>query len=368
MIKVLQVFNKLNQGGIEHVVINLMKNMDLSKIEVHFAMMDGEKGVLDETVKKMGGHIHYFSSGEKSLRNIQKNLSSIIMNYGPFEVVHSHVYFFSGYILYVAKKNRIPIRIAHAHDTYKGETKSISRKAYESGMKFLINRYATYKLGVSRDACFHVFGKIDDNTYIVNNAIDISDYKIKESLRTNKRLELGIHSNEKVIINIGRFEDQKDHKYLIKLFNKLSLKDSDFKLLLIGSGSLKNQIVDEVKQKGLSKKVLFLENRDDVNLLLMASDIFVMPSKYEGLPIVLIEAQASGLPCVVSSNITKEAIIAHNVYSLKKDNINNWILKILALKDSPRVDNALLLKKSGFDIKKVALFVQKLYLSRTQEE
>ena len=168
MIKVLHVFNQLNQGGIEHVVINLMKNIDRSEIEFHFALMSGKEGLLDAEVRQLGGHIHYFTSGKKGVINVGKNLSNIIDKYGPFEVVHSHSYFFSGYILYIAKMKGVPIRIAHAHDTYKGEKTSFIRKIYESGMQYLINKNSTYKLGVSAEACLHVFGKIDDTTFILH--------------------------------------------------------------------------------------------------------------------------------------------------------------------------------------------------------
>jgi glycosyltransferase involved in cell wall biosynthesis len=367
MIKVLQVFNKLNQGGIEHVVINLMKNMDSSKVEFHFAMMSGEKGVLDDYVTQLGGKIHYFSEGTKSLKNVKKNLDRIMKDYGPFDVVHSHVYFFSGYILKIAYQNKIPIRIAHAHDTYKGEKRSFIRKIYESRMKHLINTYATYKLGVSKEAASHVFGKYDNNTYIVNNGVNIDKYKFSGKTRDDKRTELGIQPNEKVIINIGRFEEQKDHEYLIKLFQKLLMRDKEFKLLLIGSGSLKSHIINMAKELGILDKIIFLENRNDINELLEAADIFVMPSKYEGLPIVLIEAQASGIPCVVSTNITKEALICPNVYALTKENMDIWVKKIMVLRDARRMDNSQRLSEAGFNIKNIALFVQKMYLTNIED-
>lgn len=364
MIKVLHVFNQLNQGGIEHVVINLMKNIDRSEIEFHFALMSGKEGLLDAEVRQLGGHIHYFTSGKKGVINVGKNLSNIIDKYGPFEVVHSHSYFFSGYILYIAKMKGVPIRIAHAHDTYKGEKTSFIRKIYESGMQYLINKNSTYKLGVSAEACLHVFGKIDDTTFIVNNAIDLENYKLNNEIRNKKRTELRISNDEKLIINIGRFEDQKDHEYLIDVFSKLLERTKNFKLLLIGNGSLKENVINKVKRLGFSKKVLFLENRNDINELLMAADIFLMTSKYEGLPIVLIEAQAAGIPCIISSNITHDAVIGKNVYSLKKDKINDWVDKTMALRNTARMDNSLALKDAGFDIKEVASFVQELYLSK----
>lgn len=368
MVKVLQVFNELDQGGIEHVVINWMKNMDLQKVEFHFALMSGQKGVLDDYVKQLGGKIHYFSDGTKSLKNVKQNLNRIIKDYGPFDAIHSHAYFFSGYILKIAYQNGVPVRIAHAHDTYKGENRSFIRKIYEARMKQLINKYATYKLGVSEESALHVFGNIDANTYIVNNGVNIEKYKLSSRVRKAKRSELRIQPNEKVIINIGRFEDQKDHEYLINIFKRSLKYDDSFKLLLIGNGSLKPHIINIAKELNIIDKIIFLENRNDINELLMAADIFAMPSKYEGLPIVLIEAQSSGIPCVVSTNITKEALICPNVYALTKENMDIWVKKIMVLRDARRMDNSQRLSEAGFNIKNIALFVQKMYLTNIEDD
>ncbi|MCG0869827.1 glycosyltransferase family 1 protein [Lactiplantibacillus plantarum] len=363
MVKVLQVFNKLNQGGIEHVVINLMQNIDRDKIEFHFAMTSGEKGLLDEKVKKLGGYIHYFNSGSRNPLNVKKNLERIIRDNGPFDVVHSHIYFASGYILYIAKKMGVPIRIAHAHDTYKGEKKTLIRKVYEYKMRKMINKYANYKFGVSKEAIFHLFGNKDQNTYIVNNGINFNEYVVNENIRKYYRSKFHVKDNETLLCNIGRFEDQKDHNYLIDVFNRLLKINKNYKLLLIGNGSLKKAIISKVEKLGLSSKVVFLENRNDVNKILMATDMFIMPSKYEGLPLSLIEAQASGIPCVISNNITDEVKISPNVYSLEKDNYNRWINFIIQHKNDPRLNNIEYLDNAGFNEIKIAKFVENIYLS-----
>ncbi|MCR1879282.1 glycosyltransferase [Limosilactobacillus reuteri] len=363
MIRVLHVFNQLNQGGIEHVVINLMKNMDRSEIEFHFALMSGKEGLLDDEVRRLGGHIHYFTSGKKGVINVGKNLSNIIDKYGPFEVVHSHAYFFSGYILYIAKMKGVPVRIAHAHDTYKGEKQSTKRRIYERLMQKLINKYATYKFGVSSDTCKHVFGSIDKNTFVINNGINLDAYVFSQEQRDILRKQLDIANDEYLLCSIGRFEDQKDHNYLVDLFNQLLKADPQFKLLLVGNGSLKTSIINKVKKFGLTNKVIFLENRNDINKLLWASDGFILPSKYEGLPVVLVEAQATGITCFVSKNITSEIILNQNVYQLDKTYVNNWITTIEKHKDDERLSelNNELIQK--FDIKKIANFVQEKYTS-----
>lgn len=364
MIKVLQVFNELDQGGIEHVVINLMQNMDPSKVEFHFAMMSGKKGVLDSKVKKMGGRIHYFSSGKKNPLNIYLNLKRIIQTYGPFKVVHSHLYFSSGYILYIAKRLGVPIRIAHAHDVYKGENENVSRKIYEYTMRKLINENATYKFGVSQEAIKHVFGNYPSkNTFILNNGINLDSYTLNNKIRQEYRNKFNLKKNEVALCNIGRFEDQKDHNYLIEVFDRILKVNPNFRLILIGNGSLKNKIINKVKKLNIEKNVIFLENRNDINNILMAMDMFIMPSKYEGLPLSLIEAQASGITCVISDNITNEVKISPNVYSLKKDDYNRWVNFIIKHKDDSRFNNIKLLNDAGFNEKNIAKFVEKKYLS-----
>lgn len=364
MVKVLQVFNELDQGGIEHVVINWMKSMDPCKVEFHFALMSGKPGVLDDKVRKLGGHIHYFSSGEKSLGNVRRNLSNIINKYGPFQVVHSHTYFFSGYILYVAKKKGVPIRIAHAHDTYKGEHESIKRKVYEHFMREMINKYATYKFGVSSDTCRHVFGKKDGRTFIVHNGVDIERYRFNESQRKHLREKLKIEDDEYLLCNIGRFEDQKDHVFLIDAFSSLLKEKKNFKLLLVGTGTLKKVIEKKVADYNIEDRVIFLENRSDVNNLLSASDLFVLPSKYEGLPVVLIEAQANGIPCLISDKVTSEVQLNNNIYSISKDSINKWVRAIKKHKDEGRITKLSKKLINEYDINKVAKFVQQKYVSK----
>ena len=362
MIKVLHVFNQLNQGGIEHVVINWLKNKHNDDIEFHFAMTSGTRGLLDDEVTKLGGKIHYFTNGSKSFFNVKKNLDQIISEYGPFNVVHSHIYFSSGMILKIASDAGVPIRIAHAHDTFKGEQQSLKRKLFESIMRHEINKYATYKFGVSEDACNHVFGSMDDHTYIVNTGINLDDYKFNQKFRDVLRNELGYSNKNKVIVHIGRFEDQKDHNYLVDVFNLLTDVNDGYRLLLVGNGTLKERIKNKINELGLSNYVTFLENRNDIPRILMAADIFVMPSKYEGLPVVLVEAQGTGIPCIISDKITSDAVLQRNVVVLSKDNKELWCQKIQSTNLTRINFDETKNRLQNFDIKKITKFVIAKYI------
>lgn len=362
-VRILHVFNRFDQGGIENFVINLLEEIDKEKFEFNFAIMSGEKGVLDDVALNLGANIYYFNKGDKTIKNISNNLNMIFDNYGPFDVIHSHCYFFSGYILYLSKKKDIPIRIAHSHETFKGQIYTLKRYLYEWGMRRLIEKNATYKLGCSKDACIHLYNKIDNKTFIINNAINIKKFHFDQEIRDSIRKELNL-SNKFVIGHVGRMEDQKDHKYLIEIFNEIHEQDPNSILLLIGNGSLKNQILNQINELNLNDSIILLGNRKNVNELMQAMDVFVFPSKYEGLGIVLIEAQVSGLKCITSTNVPEEVNVSKKVIFLDKNDKNKWINTILNLRGSLRDNNEELIYNSGYSMKTNVKKIEKIYLEK----
>lgn len=355
-IKVLHVLEQFNQGGIENFILNLFKNIDREKFEFHFAIRNGKEGVLDSEIEALGGKIHYFDQ-KKSTKS---NLKYILNFFGPFDAVHSHLYFFSGYLLFISNRIGVPIRIAHCHETYKGQKYSLKRKIYEKVMRKMIDVNATLKLGCSKAACIHLYGKFDSSTHVVHNAIELKRYCFNEKVREKVRTRLHVEKNY-LLGHVGRFEDQKDHDFLIEVFSKVHERIPMAKLLLIGSGSLKDKIEKKVYKLGLTEYVIFLENRTDVNELMQAMDVFVFPSKYEGLSIVEVEAQAAGLNGIVSSSISEEANITRSLITLNKDNIELWVDKICSLQGNERLDNINCLLEAKYDIKDTASYMSSLY-------
>lgn len=352
-IRVLQVFNWFNQGGIENFVMNVYRNIDRSKIQFDFAFSRNQKGYFDDEVIEMGGRIFFFDSEKKSFWNYYKNLRRIIRENGPYNALHSHIYFFSGFILLVARLCGIDIRIAHCHETQKGRKPTFLRKCYEKLMSRLIKQNATIVL-----ACSDAAGKFNFGNFIpyqvLYNGIDFDRFKFDEQKREEIRRDLGL-SDEKLILNIGRFAEQKNHEFIIKIFKELLSRDTTYRLLLIGTGTLKNQIIDRCSSLGVLNKVIFLENIKNTEDYYSASDIFILPSLYEGMSIVAIEAQASGLPALLADNITKEVNVSELACYLPiNDNASKvWASMIEQFAKQKRINRNLYsdkLRKTPFNV------------------
>ena len=300
-IRVLHVFGALNPGGVETLVLNVYRCIDRSKIQFDFALTQGVKSLFDDEVLEMGGRPFYFDQN----RSIDSNLSDILENYGPFQAVHSHIYFYSGIILRNAARHGVPVRIAHAHNTSFGQIYTWKRKAYEWLMRRLILHYSTVLLGCSTDACEYVFGSgcMDDpRCSILYNGFDVNAFRFCEEDRNKIRQEYNL-TNSLVVGHVGRFEDQKNHMQLVEQFAALHKIQPDTMLLLVGRGSL----IDTVRQKcetlGIKDFVVFAGAQKKPAPYLSAMDVFLFPSLYEGLGSALIEAQANGLYVITSADV-----------------------------------------------------------------
>ena len=359
-IKVLHVFSRFDQGGVENFILNLYRNIDREKFEFSFAITSGEEGVLDNVAKSLGGKIYYFNNGEVTFKNVKNNLNRIIDEYGPFDCIHSHCYFFSGYILWLAKLKQIPVRISHSHETYKGQKYTLKRKVYENVMREMIEKCATVKVGCGKAACHHLYGKYVNESIVINNAVDIDKFRFNEESRKKIRDVYDLHGY-RVLGHVGRFEDQKDHEYLISVFSKAYAKNNKLKLLLIGEGSKKDEIMLKVKNSPFADNVLFLGNKNNVNEIMCAMDLFVFPSKYEGLSIVTVESQCSGLPCIVSDCVSKEHNISGNMIFLSKKDENIWVETILDNLNCKRENNDISIMESGYNIVTTVENMMKIY-------
>lgn len=326
MIRVLHIFNFFDQGGIENFVMNVYRHIDRTKIQFDFAFIENKKGYFDDEAKALGANIYFFDSDEKTIKNYSRNLGRIIKTYGPFNAVHSHCYFFSGIFLKVAKKCGVPIRISHSHDTKKGRKETIIRKLYENMMRKEIKKNATKKLACSDMAGNYLFGAKEDFTTLYNG-IDLNVFRFNGEYRQSIRENLKIDSNALVLLNIGRFADQKNHHYIISIFENVRKNNDDAKLILIGTGPLEEEVRASVKEKGLEEDVIFLSNIKDTYKYYCAADFFVLPSKYEGMSIVSVESQATGLYTLVSNEVPKEISITDLIeyYDIKAENLNDWV-------------------------------------------
>ena len=235
--------------------------------------------------------------------------------------------------------------------------------------EYFIKKYENdyIKIACSKLAGDYMFKNFKNKDYFIfNNSIDVSKFKFNSKIREEKRKELGIKANSILIGNVGRFVEQKNHKLLIEIFNRLNKEFSNIELILVGDGVLKKEIEDVVKKYNLQTKVKFLGLRNDVNELMQAMDVFMMFSKYEGLPFVIIEAQASGLPCYLSNTISNEVKLLDNTLFFDINNIGNLFNCILTnlkkCKDINRVEQSKIVMKSKYNIEIEIKKIENFYI------
>ena len=304
-IRVAQIMGKWLGGGVEAVVMNYYRHIDRNKVQFDFICDEDSKYIPKEEIENLGGKVILIPPYQKPFK-YHKELKRVLKD-GNYKIVHSHISTMSFFSLWAAKSAKVPIRIAHAHSTTnkKEKKKNLMKQVLRPFSKVFANRYFC----CSELAGRWLFGnKTYDQgkVYLLNNAIDLDTFKYDEKVRKEKRKELNLKDNQLVIGHLGRFVAQKNHTFLIEIFNEIQKKNSNTILLLAGQGPLQEQMKNKVNELGLNDKVRFLGQINDAYRLYQAIDIFILPSLYEGLPVVGVEAQATGLLCELSSNMTKE--------------------------------------------------------------
>jgi glycosyltransferase involved in cell wall biosynthesis len=312
-IRVLQVLGALNRAGAETWLMNVLRNIDRDQFRLDFLVHSTDAGAYDAEVRSLGSRI-FPCVGPRNPLTYSRALRKILRTQGPFDVVHSHVHAYSGFVLRTARQAGVPLRIAHSHcDTSMLDARSgTARRAYLALMNLWIQKHATLGLAVSRQAAVSLFGadwSADPRWRISYCGIDLAPFRAPAD-RAAVRGEFKIPANAFVVGHVGRFDYQKNHNFLIEIFATLAERRPDARLLLIGEGPLRPTIEEQVVRSGLQDRVIFAGSRPDVARLMMsAMDAFVLPSHFEGLPLVLLEAQAAGLPCLLADTVAEETTV-----------------------------------------------------------
>lgn len=362
MIRILHCVSKMNLGGIETLLMNLYRSIDREKVQFDFLTDQNSEGFYDEEIKQLGGVVYYSTPRRQNIMNYKKNISKIL-NENSYSIIHVHVSSMSNIdLLKVAKKLNISNRIIHCHNTQ--GSKSIAHKISHFINRLQINSYATHKFACSKEAGIWGFKKIED-VKIFRNAIDIRKYEYSNEKRLSIRKELAIENDELLIGHVGRFVPQKNHKKIIEIFNDFQKKYSNCKLLLIGEGKLKEDIIELTKKNNLKNKVIFISPKKNVNDYYQAMDVFLFPSLFEGLGMVTVEAQISNLPIITSTEVPLEAKIADEFYAISlRDQNAIWSKNILnGVKENVRKNNFEQAITAGYDISKNAEWIEKFYKS-----
>lgn len=351
-IRVAQIIGKWLGGGVESVVMNYYRNIDKSKIQFDFICDEDSTNIPRAEIESMGGRIILIPPYQKVFK-YQKELKRVLKE-GQYKIVHSHINVLSVFPLRAAKKAGVPVRIAHSHSTT--NKKEWKKNLLKMALKPFSKVYATDYFACTEHAGRWLFGDKEfdkGNVYVLNNAIDLDKFKCNEEVRIVKRKELGIDDGTIVIGHAGRFVAQKNHEFIIDVFNEVHKENKNTKLMLIGKGPLEEQIKEKVNQYGLTEAVMFLGQRpEDIHELYQAMDIFLFPSLYEGLGMVAIEAQCAGLPCICSTEVPEIAKVTANVEFIKlEEPVEIWKKKIIdSYNNKDRKDYKDEIASHGYDI------------------
>ncbi|MFO0970292.1 MAG: glycosyltransferase family 1 protein [Gemmataceae bacterium] len=366
-IHILQVLFDLNRGGSETWLMHVLRHADPDRFRMDFLLHTEEKGAYEEEVIQRGCKIFrcprpvkFWSYGRAFRRILREN--------GPYDVLHSHVTY-QGIVARLAYKENVPTRIMHSHnDRVAFLGAGWLRPLIISWTNRWVHRYATHGLACSERAATALFGekwRSDPRWQILYCGIDVTPFEqtySKEQVRT----ELGIPANALVIGHIGRFHVQKNHAFLLEIAAALVRKDPSARVILVGGGELENQIRSAVIERGLADHVCLLGVRPDVPRILKAVvDVAVLPSRYEGLPLVALEAQAAGVPIVVSSNITSELDFCPELVARLSldDSADVWATEILDQKRKKRHATPASFRASPFTTEASARALEELYLN-----
>ena len=363
-IRIPQIVGKWLGGGIEAVVISEYLAMDKSKIQFDFICDEDSTNIPYDLIEKNGGRVIIIPPYQKAFK-YHKELKKVLKE-NNYKIVHSHISTMSVFSLFAAKCAGVPVRIAHSHSTTnkKEKKKNLMKQILRPFSKV----FATNYMCCSELAGRWLFGNKEydkGNVYLLNNAIDLDKFKYNESLRKKKRKELGIKDDALVIGHIGRFVAQKNHDFLIDIFNEIHKKNNNSILLLAGQGPLMEDIKNKVKELNLEDSVKFLGQRNDANELYQAFDVFLLPSLYEGLPVVGVEAQAAGLLCYLSDDMTKETKVLDITKFMSLNNTpEEWADNILDdVKKYKRIDTSKEMTAKNFNIKEEAKKLEEYYLN-----
>lgn len=364
-IHVLVLDTVMDRGGAEAMIMNYMRNIDRNHIKFDFLTNRDYRAAFEDEIESLGGKVfHMCPMYPGKFRRYKKEVMAFLTEHPEYRIIHSNLEERSYLPLKVAKKMGVPVRISHSHNRPLGINPKLFVRYY---FRFMLKYFNTHMFSCGVEAGDWLYGKKNrDKVIIMNNAIDARAYSYDKNKSLQMKKELGVE-NKKVIGHVGRFFAQKNHTFLIDIFDAIHKKDENTVLLLVGGGelddALKNQIKEKVNSLGLSDCVKFLGVREDVQDVIQAFDLFLLPSLFEGLPVTMVEAQASGLPCVISDKVPIQCDISGNVKVVRlEDSPSVWADQVLSYMDGfKRKDTYEIIKDAGFDIVDNAKWLEEFY-------
>lgn len=346
----------MNTGGAETFLMKLYRSIDRTRYQMDFCVSEEEKGYYEDEIISLGGRIHRVTPKSKSLSRFKKELAETVKAGGYKYVLRVASNAMAFLDLKVAKQAGAEVCSARSSNSSDGG--GIKMKLTHLAGKLLYNRYIDVRLAPSDLAAEYSFGKkrVERGEVIfLHNGIDLEVFKFDPEARREIRREFGVPENAFLLGHVGRFSEQKNHAFLMEIFAELKKLRPEAALLLVGTGELRERTVEKAESLGIASSVIFAGVRGDVPRLLSAFDAFALPSFYEGMPNVIIEAQAEGVPCVISDAVTREANVTGEVKYLPiSAEPSVWARAILSSKAGERENASSKLREAGYSIDEAA--------------
>ncbi len=355
---VLHMVREMELGGVQSLIMNVYRHIDRSKVQFHFLV--NSHGFYDEEIKKLGGKVHYIPNIMKVGPFIySKNLKSFFKKHPEYQILHTHFSHFSGLIVKIASKCNVSTIIVHAHTT-STDAKGI-KLIYKNYIKKYITKYATDLFACGEVASKYIFG--DAPAVVIKNGIDVEKYIFSKEKREKYRKALKIRNDAIVIGSVGRICEVKNPFFLLKIFDEYVKLNSNSILLLIGDGPLVSKLENEIEEKKLEDKVIILK---DVNASEYYSvmDYFLLPSLFEGLPFVLIEAQVNGIPILSSTAVPIESNVSGKIEYIDLEKGEKYWAQRIYNTEATRYNEIKKIEESGYNIKTTAKKLEEFYLEK----
>lgn len=361
-IRVLHVIGIMNRGGAETMIMNLYRNIDRHNVQFDFVENEGDEAAFDAEIRQLGGRIYHCP------RYVGKNHAAYTRwwntffssHKGEYPIVHGHIGSTAAIYLSIAKKHGA-YAIAHSHSAGEG---SVMYRMFAYPTRYVAARF----FACSKNAGISRYGKKVGNDssrcQVLNNAIDAEKFAFNPETRQQVRRDLHIAGDAVVIGHVGRFIDAKNHRFLIDVFAQIKKLHPNAILLLVGDGDRRPEIQAAITEKHLNEAVILTGVRSNVWDYYQAMDVFVFPSVYEGLPVSLVEAQAAGLPCCVSSNVPEDSAVTELVEFIPLENgPEHWAEIALQKAHAARPDMSSVIQNAGFDVRSTANWLENFYLN-----
>lgn len=369
MIRILHSVSNMDRAGIETMLMNYYRHIDRGQIQFDFLCNKTKPGAYDDEIESMGGRIfHTPGLNPAKYPKYLAYMKKLFSDHQEYQIIEAHNGALGVYALHAAKVNHIPVRIFHAHGASITRDWKLPIKLFcKSRLKANINH--NFTCGVAAAKCYFGEQTVKAGNYeLIPNAIEVERFTFNPTFREHLRNQFNLNGKH-IIGHVGRFMTQKNHAFLLEIFKAYLAEDNQAYLVLLGDGELMDMMKEKVKDLGIQDSVLFVGNVSNANEWYSAFDVFVLPSIWEGLPVVGVEAQAADLPCIFSDGVTKEIGLSDKArfVSLTAP-ISDWChaLKVALYLDE-RGDNSALLREKNYDIKTEAAKLQRRYLELAEE-